>query len=134
MWRATLRPGTESICTRARLFMACWNVTASAEDELRFQLRDRTLTLLALNDVMDRAVRCAARDGTRFEFDLSGVDEMESCYSVISARFIRFACQVRRRCRITGLNPRLADILAFFLRRVGCIQLELARPPASVTT
>lgn len=132
MWRTRLRPRTESIHARARLFMACWNVTASAEDELRFHLRDRTLTLGALNDVMDRAVRCAAQDRTRFVFDLTGVDEMESCYSVISARFIRFACQVGRRFRITGLNPRLAEILAFFLRRVGCIQLEPARQPISV--
>jgi hypothetical protein len=132
MWRAILRPGTESTDARARLFMACWDVTVSAEDEFRLHLRNRTLTRVALNDVMERAVRCTAGDPTRFVFDLSGVDEMESCYSVICALFIRFACQLGKRCRITGLNPKLAAVLTFFLRSVSCIKLELAGQPARV--
>ena len=117
---------------RARLFMACWNVTASSDDEFIFQLRGCTLTLRAVSDVMERALRCPGGDVNRFVFDLSGVDEIESCYSVICALFIRFATQFGKRCRITGLSPRLAEVLAFFLKRVDCIKLESGRQPNSV--
>lgn len=111
--------------------MACWNVTASTEDELVFQLRGHTLTRKALSDVLERVLRCPNRDATRFVFDLSGVDEIESCYSVICALFIRFATQVGNRCRITGLRPRLAEVIAFFLNRADCIKLESIQQPAS---
>ena len=132
MWRLSPTRRTESNFTRARLFMACWNVTASAEDELIFQLRSRTLTLDALKDVIQRALSCPAEDATRFVFDLSAVDEMESCYSVICALFIHFAIQVENRCRVIGLSPRLAEVFAFLLKRVDCIKLEKNQHPTSV--
>ena len=117
MWRLSPMRRTESSFTRARLFMACWNVTASVENELVFQLRSRVLTLDALKDVVERALSCPPGDATRFVFDLSGVDEMESCYSLICALFIHFATQVGNRCRITGLRPRLREVIAFFLQQ-----------------
>ena len=116
-----------SIIAQAQMFMARWDVTSSSEDELRFYLRDRTLTHCALNDAMERVVRCTAGGRTRFVFDLSGVIEMESCYSVISALFIRFARQVGKQCQITGLHPRFADVMAYFFRRAGRAEFELAR-------
>lgn len=123
--------GRERNDDQARLFMLCWEVIASADDELRFQCRHQTLTLDALKDIMDRAAPCATGPRTRFVFDLSGVVQMESCYSVICALFICFARRLGSRCRIAGLNARLAAIFAFFLRRVGCIELELASQAAS---
>ena len=129
MWLARPRSNRESTMAQARLFLACWDVLASTEGELRFRLRERTLTQQALNAVMERAVGCVDGAGTRVVFDLSGVDEMESCYSVICALFIRFACRIRKRYRITGLQPRLADVMGFFFRRAGCVEVE--RPAAA---
>ena len=122
MWHANRKKAT--IETQARLFMACWDVIASTEDELRFRLRKQTLTLHALNDVLERAAACDSKPGIQYVFDLSSACDMDSCFSVICALFVRFVSQVGQRCRITGLNPRLAEIMAFFFRKVSCVELE----------
>ncbi len=134
MWRVEWIRGRDSTDARARRFMDRWDVVASADDELRFQPRGRILTLAALHDAMERVVPCSSGCDTRIVFDLSGVEEIESCYSVICAHFIRFAVRVGRRCRITGLNPRLAGIVAFFLRHVGLVELEPAQPSAAAAS
>ena len=122
MWRNGWLGKKDRSGARSSLFLARWEVTASSEGELVFRLRDRVLTLDALNDLFVRVSQCAARGKTRVEFDFSGVADMESCYSVICAMFIRFVRQVGTRCRVVGLNAKLQEVMAFFLDRVGWVE------------
>lgn len=123
--RSSARHDTPSAAGSAR-----WSVTNPSTHELRFQLRDRRLTRLAMCDAADRAAGWAIDPATRFVFDLSDVQEIESCCSIICALFIRVARGRQHPCRIIGLNPRVAMILAFLFRRVRCVVLEHAAPAA----
>src|SRR5262245_29966747 len=127
VWLARLRRTRKWTEAQARSFMACWDITASDTGELHLCLRERTLTVLALSNAMQRAAQGTVGPRTRFVFDLSGVDDMGSNCSVICALFIHFVRQVGKGCRIVGLNPRLAAVMGFFLRPFGCIELEPAR-------
>lgn len=126
MWQRVLSQGRTSRIKEAQDFLACWEITVLDGGDLRFLLRGSTLNLPVLEDLLARLASCDALAGTQFVFDLSHADEMDSCYSVICAFFVRFVALAGERCRIVGLRPGLLDVFGFFLRGVTCIEMESA--------